>query len=93
MIVDYGQMVKAVTAFRRLPIINRLMFFTNLGNTDLSHWVDFSAIRRAAEESGARLVGPVTQGNFLRKIGIMERSAAAAKLADARNSPWVICSG
>ena len=56
--------------------------FYQPGSADLSHWVDFSAIRRAAEEAGARLIGPITQGEFLRNIGIFQRSEALAKLVN-----------
>ena len=56
--------------------------FYQPGSADLSHWVDFSAIRRVAEEAGARLIGPITQGEFLRNIGIIQRSEKLAKLAD-----------
>jgi NADH dehydrogenase [ubiquinone] 1 alpha subcomplex assembly factor 7 len=49
----------------------------------LSHWVDFSALRRTAINCGARLLGPLAQGNFLQAIGIAQRTEAVAKLADA----------
>ena len=49
----------------------------------MSHWVDFSALRRTAINCGARVMGPVTQGDFLQAIGIAQRTEAVAKRADA----------
>ena len=36
--------------------------------------VDFQALARAAEDVGAAVHGPVTQGQFLRRIGIETRA-------------------
>ena len=38
--------------------------------------VDFQALARAAEDVGARVHGPVTQGEFLKRLGIETRAAA-----------------
>ena len=82
LIVDYGQDGQSGDSLQAVANHQPVDVFHQPGNTDLSHWVDFSAIRRAAEKAGARLVGPVTQGNFLRNIGIFQRSETAAKLAN-----------
>ena len=84
LIIDYGRdgqigdSVQAVANHRPVDL------FYQPGSADLSHWVDFSAIRRATEEAGARLIGPITQGEFLRNIGIIQRSEALAKLANVK---------
>ena len=46
------------------------------GETDLTAHVDFAALAAAAQEAGARVWGPVTQGAFLTALGLAERAAA-----------------
>jgi NADH dehydrogenase [ubiquinone] 1 alpha subcomplex assembly factor 7 len=45
------------------------------GSADLSAWVDFSALRQAAEDSGAaaKVHGPVSQAHLLHSLGITAR--------------------
>ena len=66
-----GDTLQAVSghAFRRSPAAP--------GSADLTAHVDFQALAQAAEGMGARVHGPVTQANFLRRIGIDERAAVA----------------
>ncbi len=84
LIIDYGCDGQTGDSLQAVAKHKPVDVFYQPGTADLSHWVDFSALRRAANTAGARLIGPVTQGNFLREIGIMERAQAAAKLADAK---------
>ncbi len=46
------------------------------GLVDITAHVDFQALAQAAEGMGARLHGPVTQAEFLRRLGIEQRAAA-----------------
>ncbi|WP_086635698.1 class I SAM-dependent methyltransferase [Acetobacter sp. DsW_059] len=58
------------------------------GEADLTTHVDFLAFATAAQQSGAQTWGAVTQGTFLRTLGLMERTeqlAAHASPADAQN--------
>ena len=57
--------------------------FYQPGSADISHWVDFAALRRAAVSAGARFIGPVAQADFLMSIGLRERVENAARLCDA----------
>ena len=75
---NYGDSLQAVAAHKPVDL------FYQPGNADISHWVDFSAIRRAASDAGARFIGPVTQANFLMTIGVRERAENAALTCDAR---------
>ena len=84
LIIDYGRDGQSGGSLQAVANHQPVDVFYQPGSADLSHWVDFSAIRRAAEEAGARLIGPITQGEFLRNIGIIQRSEALAKLADAK---------
>ena len=57
------------------------------GQADVTAHVDFQALARAAEDLGARVHGPVTQGDFLKRLGIETRAAtlmanAAPEVAD-----------
>jgi NADH dehydrogenase [ubiquinone] 1 alpha subcomplex assembly factor 7 len=83
LIIDYGRNGQSGDSLQAVANHQPVDVFYQPGNADLSHWVDFSAIHRAAKEGGARLIGPITQGEFLRNIGIIQRGEAAAKLADA----------
>jgi SAM-dependent MidA family methyltransferase len=46
------------------------------GEVDLTAHVDFAAFARAATRAGARVHGPIPQGEFLRQLGIEARAAA-----------------
>ena len=52
------------------------------GEADLTAHVDFAALARAARAAGADAHGPLTQGDFLTKLGIFDRAQALAKRAD-----------
>ena len=45
------------------------------GEADLTAQVDFAALAQTARRNGARVHGPITQGAFLRRLGIAERVA------------------
>lgn len=83
LIVDYGRDGSSGDSLQAVANHQPVDVFYQPGDADLSHWVDFGALRRAAIAAGARLVGPVTQGDFLRGIGIAQRTEALARLADA----------
>jgi SAM-dependent MidA family methyltransferase len=53
------------------------------GEIDLTAHVDFAALARAAEAVGARVHGPVAQGEFLRRLGIEARATALRTNATA----------
>ncbi|MGA7810718.1 class I SAM-dependent methyltransferase [Bradyrhizobium sp.] len=46
------------------------------GLADITAHVDFQALSRAAEDVGARVHGPVTQGEFLKRLGIETRAVS-----------------
>ena len=45
------------------------------GQADLTAHVDFTALAQSAEIIGARIHGPVSQREFLRRLGIEQRAA------------------
>lgn len=46
------------------------------GHVDLTAHVDFQSLAEAAESIGARIDGPIHQGEFLRRLGIETRAAS-----------------
>jgi NADH dehydrogenase [ubiquinone] 1 alpha subcomplex assembly factor 7 len=72
LIVDYGYdsgagaSLQAVRGHKGADILDRP------GETDLSAHVDFAALAAAA--AGAPTFGPVSQGDFLRRLGILRRA-------------------
>ncbi|WP_243450939.1 class I SAM-dependent methyltransferase [Sphingosinicella sp. CPCC 101087] len=54
------------------------------GTRDLTAHVDFSALAEAARSAGARVFGPVGQGDWLEAMGIQLRAASLAKAAPER---------
>jgi SAM-dependent MidA family methyltransferase len=54
------------------------------GEADLTAHVDFAALRSEAERAGVRAYGPITQGLFLRRLGIDIRAAALKSAAPAQ---------
>jgi NADH dehydrogenase [ubiquinone] 1 alpha subcomplex assembly factor 7 len=59
----------------------------NPGEADLTAHVDFAAFAAAAQAQGVRCHGPVPQGLFLRRLGIIERAYGLSQQAQpkARN--------
>jgi len=75
LLIDYGRAESAVgeslQAVRHHKMTSPL---DDPGAADLSAHVDFAMLRRAASQAGAAAFGPVTQGDFLRALGIEARA-------------------
>jgi len=75
LIVDYGyaqgggDTLQALRGHRRRDVLDEP------GSADLTAHVDFAALMRAAEGAGARCWGPITQRDFLSRLGIEARAA------------------
>jgi NADH dehydrogenase [ubiquinone] 1 alpha subcomplex assembly factor 7 len=75
LIIDYGHVRS--DAGDTFQAIARHSFTDPLkapGQADVTAHVDFQALSRAAEDLGARVHGPVTQGEFLTRLGIEQRA-------------------
>ncbi|MBL8907726.1 MAG: SAM-dependent methyltransferase [Rhizobiales bacterium] len=77
LIIDYGHVrsapgdtLQAVRQHRFVDVLDRP------GEADLTAHVDFEALSRALSAGGASVHGPITQGEFLRAMGIAERARA-----------------
>ena len=76
LIIDYGHLRS--DAGDTFQAIARHSFTDPLkapGQADVTAHVDFQALAHAAEDLGARVHGPVTQGDFLQRLGIETRAA------------------
>lgn len=77
LIIDYGHWRS--DAGDTLQAVARHAFADPLhdpGTADITAHVDFQALVLAAEDVGARIHGPVEQGEFLRRLGIETRAAS-----------------
>lgn len=83
LIIDYGKNDNFSDSLQAVSAHKPVDLFYQPGNADISHWVDFAALRRAAIDAGARFIGPATQADFLMAIGLRERAENAARLCDA----------
>jgi NADH dehydrogenase [ubiquinone] 1 alpha subcomplex assembly factor 7 len=76
LLIDYGHIA---TGFGdTLQAVHRHTFADPLadpGEADLTTQVDFAALARTVRREGAQTHGPVTQGDFLRRLGIAARAA------------------
>ena len=70
-----GSTLQAVRAHRKIDP------FAAPGQADLTAHVDFSALARIAQSRGVRWLGTVTQGHFLRALGIETRAENLAAFA------------
>jgi len=82
LVIDYGRDGNPGDSMQAVAAHQAVDLFHEPGNADLSHWVDFAALRRAAEGQGARLIGPVPQGRFLMQIGLAMRAEQAGAAAE-----------
>jgi SAM-dependent MidA family methyltransferase len=85
LIIDYGYVGPAIgdtlQAVRGHRYANP---FDAPGEADLTAHVDFGTLEEAAEAEGLAVHGPVTQGAFLRALGIEARAQALSRTAPER---------
>jgi len=75
LIIDYGHLRSdAGDTFQAIARHSFTDPLKNPGLADVTAHVDFQALVRAAEDLGARAHGPVTQGEFLKRLGIETRA-------------------
>ena len=80
--VDYGHAPSGVgDTLQALKAHRPVDPLANLGEADLTAHVDFAALGRAAAQAGAVQHGPVTQGGFLRALGIEARAEVLCRRA------------
>jgi SAM-dependent MidA family methyltransferase len=84
LIIDYGHGESGLG--ETLQAVGRHGFADPLatpGEVDLTAHVDFAALAQTAAGAGTRVHGPISQGEFLRRLGIAARAAALRANATA----------
>ncbi|ABD86974.1 class I SAM-dependent methyltransferase [Rhodopseudomonas palustris] len=77
LIIDYGHpRSDAGDTFQAIARHSFADPLQNPGRADVTAHVDFQALARGAQDVGARVHGPVTQGEFLKRLGIENRAVA-----------------
>jgi NADH dehydrogenase [ubiquinone] 1 alpha subcomplex assembly factor 7 len=85
LLIDYGYFPGAPgDSFQAVSRHRHFDPLQDPGSADLTAHVDFAAFAQASEAAGARVWGPVTQGDFLRALGLDER---AKRLAAGKTAP------
>lgn len=80
--IDYGyDRSQTGSTLQALKAHTKVDPFATPGEADLTCLVDFAAMADAAQAGGARHLGTVTQGHFLRALGIETRAANLAAAA------------
>ena len=75
LIIDYGHLrSEAGDTFQAIARHSFADPLKNPGQTDVTAHVDFQALAAAAQDIGARVHGPVPQGEFLKRLGIETRA-------------------
>nr|WP_040620104.1 class I SAM-dependent methyltransferase [Rhodovulum sp. PH10] len=89
LVIDYGHaepgLGETLQALRAHAFVDPL---ETPGEADLTAHVDFSALARIAADVGARVDGPITQGDFLRRLGI-DRRADRLKAANPEKAETI----
>lgn len=89
--IDYGYCeVQDGSTFQAVRAHEKVDPFVDPGEADLTAHVDFATLARIAQDCGARWLGTVEQGAWLKALGADERARALGKLAPAHaNSVWI----
>ena len=85
--IDYGHSQSA--AGETLQALKNHKYHDPLvdpGEADLTAHVDFAALAQRVFASGARAIGPITQGDFLGALGISERAEALLENANSEQA-------
>lgn len=85
LIIDYGYEGPALGDTLQALRAHRMTDpFADVGDSDLTAHVDFSALADAARAAGLRISGPVGQGAMLRALGIDARTAQLSRAQPQR---------
>jgi SAM-dependent MidA family methyltransferase len=77
LVIDYGHLRSdAGDTFQAIARHSFADPLKNPGEADVTAHVDFQALVRATEDLGARVHGPVSQGDFLKRLGIETRAVS-----------------
>ncbi len=84
LVIDYGHAQSGIgDTFQAVRAHEKVDPLATPGAADLTAHVDFEALGRAATAAGARVHGPVEQGTFLLRNGLLERAGQLGAGKDA----------
>jgi len=85
--IDYGPAISETgDSFQAISKHKKVNPLRLSGEVDLTARVDFAELGRAARTAGFEVSAPITQGQWLQKMGLLERAAVlAAKSSQTRN--------
>lgn len=90
LLIDYGHAASAPgDTFQAVRAHHHCGVLEHIGDADLTSHVDFAAFSRAAKAAGIRTHGPVTQGTFLRNLGIETRAEGLIRGNEAEKAPGI----
>lgn len=92
LVVDYGQDAAYEGSLQAIHDHRYTSLLEQPGMADLSAWVDFAALRLAAERSGAAAEchGPIPQAHFLLGLGIQARLEQLLDTADEQQGAALV---
>jgi NADH dehydrogenase [ubiquinone] 1 alpha subcomplex assembly factor 7 len=80
--IDYGYAtIRTGSTLQAVAKHNKVDPFSAPGEADMTAHVDFATLADVAQSRGARWLGTVTQGDWLRALGIEDRADALAEFA------------
>ena len=82
LVIDYGHTdMRGGSTFQAVKAHRKVDPFSAPGEADLTAHVDFATLARVAQSCGVRWMGTVSQGDWLRSLGIETRAASLAMRA------------
>ena len=74
LLIDYGEHFTQGDSLRAFKKHSQVSVYSEPGNVDITADVDFSLCSRTAKKNGAEVHGSIGQGEFLMRMGIVERA-------------------
>lgn len=91
LIIDYGPLASGVgDSLQAVQRHRKIGPLDAPGESDLTAHVDFSALGRAAHAAGGAVYGPLPQGVFLHRIGIVARAATLLRNASPEQARHIV---
>ena len=73
LLIDYGEQFTQGDSLRAFKKHNQVSLYSEPGMVDITADVDFSLCAKTALKSGVKVHGSITQGEFLMRMGIVDR--------------------
>lgn len=73
LLIDYGEQFTQADSLRAFKKHNQVSLYSEPGMVDITADVDFSLCGKTAKKEGVTVHGSITQGEFLMRMGIVER--------------------